>query len=141
MDDADRRLGYQLKQAQHALRRRMDDDLRPLGLTTPRYAALAALEIEPGLSNAALARHGFVTPQTMNAIVASLEAAGWAARSPDPANGRIIRRHLTDEGRNLLVAAHAVAANVEARMVRDLEPGQQEDLLHALRACARALGG
>ena len=48
-------IGFALKQAQQALRTRLDSGLRAIGLTTPEYAVLAFLEAEPGASNAALA--------------------------------------------------------------------------------------
>jgi len=56
-----RRLGYQLKRTQHALRLRMDEALHALGLTAPQYAVLSILEEAPRLSNADLARRSFVT--------------------------------------------------------------------------------
>ena len=43
----------------------MDDGLRILALTTPQYAALAAIAELPGISGAALAKRCFVTPQTI----------------------------------------------------------------------------
>jgi DNA-binding MarR family transcriptional regulator len=64
-DAVAKRLGYALKRAQHALRVSMDEVLRPLGLTTPQYAVLCAIEADPGISNASLARAAFVTAQTM----------------------------------------------------------------------------
>src|SRR5277367_4602784 len=66
-----KRLGYALKRAQHALRVRMDEVLRPLGLTTAQYAVICVIEQEAGISNAGLARAAFVTPQTMTGILRS----------------------------------------------------------------------
>ena len=59
------RLGYVLKIAQHALRLMMDKQLESVGLTTPQYNVLAAVQSEPGISNATLARAAFVTAQSM----------------------------------------------------------------------------
>ena len=77
-------IGFALKQAQQALRTRLDSGLREIGLTTRQYAPLAFLEVEAGASNAALARRAFVTPQTMQAILVALERAGCIARKPIP---------------------------------------------------------
>ena len=81
-DDSDlaRRLGYVLKQAQSALRSRMDGALRPLGLTVPQYACLELLASGP-LTNAELARGAFVTAQSMNSVVTSLQERGLVARA------------------------------------------------------------
>ena len=49
-------IGFALKLAQQALRTRLDAGLRVIGLTTPQYAVLTFLKVEPGASNAALAR-------------------------------------------------------------------------------------
>ena len=112
--EAHRMLGHAVKTAQHALRGRMDAELRALGLTTPQYAALASLEREAGASNAVLARLAFVTPQTMQAIVTKLERSGHVLRTPHPEHGRIQTTELTEAGRAALEAAHAVAVRVEA---------------------------
>jgi DNA-binding MarR family transcriptional regulator len=135
----ERRVGYELKRAQHALRLRMDDALRSVGLTTPRYAALALLEADPGLSNAELARRAFVTPQTMNAIVVNLEAAGLLERRPHPAHGRILRGYPTEAGRETLERAHRLVQKVEGRMLAPLDAAAQGALLDALRRCADSL--
>ena len=80
--DLGRRIGYVLKQAQSALRSRMDEALRPLDLTVPQYACLELLGTGP-LSNAELARGVFVTAQSMNAGVRSLQERGLITRA-DP---------------------------------------------------------
>ncbi len=61
-------VGYQLKRAQHALRIQMDNALREVGLTTPQYAALSAIEATPGLSGNKLARQCFVEERMVAAF-------------------------------------------------------------------------
>jgi DNA-binding MarR family transcriptional regulator len=133
-------VGYALKRAQHALRAAMDDALRGYGVTTPQYAALAALERTPGLSGAELARQCFVTPQTMNAIVANLEAAGLVIRRPAPDHGRILRAELTPASRPLLRTCHQAVEAVEARMVAGLDTEERRHLVEALGRCVAGLG-
>ena len=133
------RVGYALKRAQHALRTRMDDALRDLGLTTAQYAALSALDEAPGLSGAELARRSFVTPQTMNGVVANLEAARLLVRRPHPDHGRVLRGYLTEAGRETLDRAHGLVRGIEARMVASLDEPEREHLFDALRRCAVAL--
>ena len=106
--------GYALKQAQQAMRSRMDRELKPLGLNAPQYAVLASLEAEAGLSNADLARRAFVTPQTMQTMLVKLERAGMIERRPDAAHGRIQRTELTARGREAAKKAHAIAADAES---------------------------
>lgn len=109
-------IGFALKQAQQALRTRLDTGLREIGLTTPQYAVLAFLKVEPGASNAALARRGFVTPQTMQAIVVALERSGFIARTPHPEHGRVQTTELTGKGRDALEAASGIVADAEAHV-------------------------
>ncbi|MFM9107543.1 MAG: MarR family winged helix-turn-helix transcriptional regulator [Chloroflexota bacterium] len=135
----DHRLGFALKRALHVLRNRMDDALREIELTTPQYAALSAIEHEPWLSNAELARRCLVTPQTMNGVVVNLEAARLVVRSPDGDDGRLLRVSLTGEGRRRLAEAHRRVLEVEARMVSAIDDQRQSELIEALHACADAL--
>lgn len=132
-------VGYALKRAQHALRLRVDETLREIGLTTPQYAVLSVLEDSPGLSGAELARRSFVTPQTMNAIVTKLEDAGVLVRSPHPEHGRVLRTDLTERGRELVSGAHNVVEEVEERMLADLGRDERSWLAKTLRDCASSL--
>lgn len=106
-------LGYALKRAQQAMRSYMDRQLKEIGLTAPQYAVLASLEIEPGASNASLARRAFVSPQTMQVMLVKLEKAGLIERTPDADHGRIQRTVLTDNGRATLKKAHVTAQQAE----------------------------
>ena len=132
------RVGYVLKQVQQALRAAMDEALRRHGVTTAQYAALSVLEEAPGLSGAALARRCFVTPQTMNEIVAHLETAGLVERRRGD-DARVLRVALTAAGRDLVGACHQVVAAIEERMVSGLSPREQQQLLGGLRRCVEAL--
>ena len=132
-------VGYALKRAQHALRLRVDEALKGVGLTTPQYAVLSVLEEAPGLSGAALARRSFVTPQTMNVIVTKLEDAGLIERSPHPEHGRVLRTYLTDKGRELVSGAHEKVEVVEERMLASLSPEDRARLAETLNGCADAL--
>ena len=116
MGDPYATIGFALKQAQQALRTRLDSGLREIGLTTPQYAVLAFLEVEAGASNAALARRAFVTPQTMQAILVALERAGLIARTPHPEHGRVQMTELTARGRRALKAASGIVADAEEHL-------------------------
>ena len=131
-----KRLGYVLKRAQHALRIRMDEALSPLKLTTPQYSVLTAVELEPGISNAALARSAFMTAQSMQGIVANLESMGLLQREADLTHGRIRRGKLTKPGRNVLVKAHVVVAEVEAKMTAGLASEEITLMATLLARCA-----
>ncbi len=133
------RVGYELKRVQHYLRLKMDEALRGLGATTPQYAALSVLAEEPGISNAGLARRSFVTPQTMNQILARLEAAGFVERRPHPEHGRVLQAYLTEEGERLRRDCATRVDAVEERMVGGLSEDERLGLLEMLRVCSATL--
>ena len=116
MDDPFATIGFALKLAQQALRMHLDAALQPIGLTMAQYAALNFLKIEPGASNATLARRAFVTPQTMQGIVVALERSGLILRAPHPEHGRIQAAELTASGREVLQAASGIVAAAEMRL-------------------------
>ncbi len=134
-----RRVGYQMKRAQHALRLEMDGVLRGVGLTTPQYAALSVLEDEAGLSGAALARRCFVTPQTMNQILVNLQGLGTVERRPHPEHGRVLSAYLTPKGEELVALAHGKVGAIEERMLAGLNREERSQLLETLRGCADSL--
>ncbi len=134
-----KRFGYALKRAQHALRVAMDHALRPLALTTPQYSVLSALEAEPGMSNAWLARAAFVTPQTMHGLLTNLERSSLIARDADPDHGRILQTRITDHGRELLAEAHRKVAVIEDRMMASLGEALSARMTAALTQCANDL--
>jgi DNA-binding MarR family transcriptional regulator len=133
------RPGYLLKRAQAALHAGMAGALREHGATLAQYAVLTALDEEPGLSNAGLARRAFVTPQTMNQVLRELEQKGWVARHPDPAHARILQADLTPAGRTALRACRLAVDAVEEQMLAPLAPGDIEQFTATLRACIQAL--
>jgi len=95
------RPAHLLKRAQGTLHNALAQALRK---PVAQYAVLTALEEEPGLSNADLARRAFVTPQTMNQVMRQLEERHWVTRHPHPGHGRILQAALTDSGRQTLQA-------------------------------------
>ena len=94
----------------------MDAALRELHLTTPQYALLSELDEFPGLTNADLARRGFVTPQTMNLIVRSLAERGLVVRVNNEYHGRKQDASLTSTGQAILKKAHRVVSEIETEL-------------------------
>ena len=139
MGDPYATIGFALKQAQQALRTRLDSGLREIGLTTPQYAVLAFLKVEAGASNAALARRAFVTPQTMQAILVALERAGLIARTPHPEHGRVQMTELTARGRGALEAASGIVADAEERLRKASAPFDPQAVAAILLRLAEAL--
>jgi DNA-binding MarR family transcriptional regulator len=133
------RLTYLVKRLEMAERARMEEVLRPLGVTLHQYTALSILERREGLSSAQLARRTYVTPQAMHQLVASMERDGLIRRRPDEANRRILRAWLTEHGADVLLTCHEVVDGLEARMLSALSYAEAVLFERALEQCLAAL--
>lgn len=119
-------IGYLIKRAQHALRLRIDKTLSEHELTLPQYVALLHADKEPGISNAALARRAFVTPQTMYRVVRGLEERSLIERQSHPESERVQRLFLTQSGKNLLSQAHGLVEQIESGSLAHMDKGEIE---------------
>lgn len=137
--DLEESLGYLVKQAASVLRSAMEAVLRPLGMTITHYACLELLAQRPGLSNAELARGTFVTRQSMNTLLQSMERDGLVTRQHQPPVGRALPTELTDLGREQLKSASAAVQAVELRMRGRLKTDQQNHLRQLLIRCIDSL--
>ena len=137
--DLDTSLGYLLKEASSALRIAMEEVLKPLGMTITHYSCLELLAQRPGLSNSELARGAFVTRQSMNVLLQSLERDGFVSRADEAPVGKALPPSLTPKGRKSLAAATAAVRSVEVRMLTGMTPAEQSAALRALRSMIDSL--
>ena len=71
-------------------------------LTLPETAALARLDRGGPATSSALAKLEQISPQSMGATLAALEARGLVERGPDPEDGRRVVLSVTEAGRQVL---------------------------------------
>jgi DNA-binding MarR family transcriptional regulator len=134
------RISYVVGRLDRALRREIGRLVAPHGLTVPQYTALSILRDRAGLSNAQLARRSYVTPQSMNEVIAALERDGLVARSPAANHGRVLEMTLTDAGHEVLARCEQAVDEMESRMLADLDEEGRAQLLTALKDCVHHLG-
>ncbi|WP_399880794.1 MarR family winged helix-turn-helix transcriptional regulator [Streptomyces sp. BBFR51] len=130
---------YLLKRTELVVRARLEELLKPAGVTALQYTALTVLERHDGVSAAQLARDSFVTAQSMADMVRALESRGLVRREPNPGNRREKVILLADAGRRLLADYAEPARRLERRMVADLRPVDVERFRDALKSAHRAL--
>lgn len=118
-------LGYLLRQATHATTIRIERALADLAVTAPQFAVLTMVNAYPGCSSADLARLVMQTPQTLSVVVANIERAGWALRSPHPVHGRIRQLELTAAGKALLTICRERVREIEAKIAAPLSPEEE----------------
>jgi DNA-binding MarR family transcriptional regulator len=99
-------------------------------LTLPESAALTRLDRGGPSTASALARLEQISPQSMGATLAALEARGLVKRHPDPQDGRRVVLSATESGRQVLQnkrnarterLAKALAAGFTSSELRQLE--------------------
>jgi DNA-binding MarR family transcriptional regulator len=137
---ADVRVSYVLARTQRALQRRLEEVLRPLGLSVPQYTALSVLRRRADLSNAQLARRSLITPQSMIEVLTSLEAERLVVRATDPRHARIRRARLTAAGTRLVGRADTAVAALEEEVLAGVPASRRGPLLRDLRTVMDRLG-
>jgi DNA-binding MarR family transcriptional regulator len=133
------RVGYLIKRAQTVLHDAMTEALHSLDLTVTQFAVLTALDDEPGLSNADLARRAFVTPQSMHAVLQELERRQLVVRRTHPQHQRVLQAALTEAGRRTLRSAAKAINAVEEQMLRNLSVPSRTKLASSLASCIESL--
>lgn len=126
---------YLVKQVELAARARLDDIVRPSGLTSLQYTALTVLERNDDMTSAKLARNSFVTAQSMADMVGALESRGLIERRRDPSDRRRLLVGLTPAGRALLEEYRPAVTELESAMVAGLPETDVAGLRRTLRAC------
>lgn len=105
-----------MKRLMLGFRARMDEDLRPLGITLAQLRVLHAIKAGGTASGAQVARECHVTPQTAHALILRAEKSGWIVREQDATNERRVIATLTMTGEKMLEDADVLVQKIEAVM-------------------------
>jgi DNA-binding MarR family transcriptional regulator len=129
-----------LKRAEQSMLRAKNAALKAAGLTLAQYVALDALDAEPGIAAASLARACLVTPQAIMVVLNALDEQGLIQRSPHPRHPNVLELRLTDVGREALHNARERVAPVERRLLEALPPEDAGELVALLTRIIEATG-
>jgi DNA-binding MarR family transcriptional regulator len=116
----------------------LDRALRDQDVTGGQYLVLSLVSREGGRSSAELARRAFITPQSMNEVIAALETKGYIRRTENPANRRNLQVGLTREGRRLLSACDKAVDLAEDAFLSVLEPPKLAEFRATMEALLQA---
>jgi DNA-binding MarR family transcriptional regulator len=115
------------------LMRRLREQSSVGDLTRSQQATLGVLERGGPATASVLARAQGMRPQSMGAIVASLQEAGLITGDPDPADGRRIILSLTDAAREEFRVGRLAREDYLSRVISsELTPAEQEQLASAI---------
>lgn len=109
------------------------------GLTRARLSALAVLVMGGPRRLGELASAEHVRPPTMSRLVHAMEADGWVALEPDPADGRSVIIRATSAGEAHLSTARARQLAPLAASIADLDAAERETLRAATDLLERLL--
>ena len=130
-----------LMRVQQVVLARLDEVLRPHGLTFARYEALVLLTFSRAgaLPLGKMGERLQVHATSVTSIVDRLESAGLVVRRRHPEDGRAVLAEITDAGRELV--ERATADLVDSRFaLTSLEPEQLAALSDLLRPVRRDAG-
>lgn len=120
------------------LQRRLREHGGAHDLTPSQVSAVLRLEKDGPATVSTLARAEGVRPQSMSAVVASLQDAGWVQGAADPNDGRQTLMSLTPRCRKWLRDGRAAKQDwLTATIARKLSGREQEKLRAAVQLLAR----
>ena len=123
-----------VQRAARALARRLDEALRPVGLTSGQFSLLMALNRPEKAAMGPVARLLAVDRTTLTAALKPLERLGLVSIEADPADRRSRLIGLTEKGGQALAAALPIWRRVHAGIEAGLPAPDAEGLRNALRA-------
>ncbi len=135
-----RRVMRRMKQLLTAVRGQLDQELRPLGITTAQLQLLHQIKGVDACTGAKLARAMNVTPQTTQSLLARLEREGWVQRGRDGENGRLVMWSLTEAGERLLLGAERAFEALQERLWQGFSVKSIRELEALLARCLANLG-
>jgi DNA-binding MarR family transcriptional regulator len=133
-------LGYLLGQANHALYKEFDGQVRAAGLTSIEWRVLATLHDGEPLTVSQLAQDVLSKQPTVTKLVQRMVGQGWLALQGDPADQRRTLVSATAAGRRLVRPLVDRARAHEARLLRSLGANEKAALRELLAKLTTGTG-
>jgi DNA-binding MarR family transcriptional regulator len=129
-------LGYLLGQANHALYKDFDAQVRAAGLSSIEWRVLATLLDSPPLSISQLAHEVLSKQPTVTKLAQRMVEQGWLALQADATDQRRTLVAITAAGKRLVKPLIERAKQHEARMLQPLEMAEKKALRKLLEKLA-----
>jgi DNA-binding MarR family transcriptional regulator len=116
---------------------RVDQVMDQIGLYRGQGILLVILAEQDGLTHSAIAAKLRISPSAATKVIKRLEKLSYLRRQPDPADERLSRVFLQDEGRAVIDQIHAAFGMINRVMMEGVTPeeqGQLRDLLGRVQA-------
>ncbi|WP_372659035.1 MarR family winged helix-turn-helix transcriptional regulator [Hydrogenophaga sp.] len=132
----DNYLGYLLGQANHALFKAFDAQVRQAGLGSLEWRVLATLLEQPPMSIGQLTDEVLSQQPTVTKLVQRLAAQGWLSLCDDPADQRRTLVAITAQGQAKVAPLIDVAQAHEVQSLGGMSPAEVQRLKTQLRRLA-----
>jgi DNA-binding MarR family transcriptional regulator len=130
-------LGYLLGQANHALYKDFDAQVRAAGLSSIEWRVLATLHDGDPLTVSQLAHEVLAKQPTVTKLVQRMSEQGWVALQADPSDQRCTLVTATAAGKRLVRPLVDKARTHETAMLRTLAASEKAALKKLLGKLAR----
>jgi DNA-binding MarR family transcriptional regulator len=135
-----RAVAVQLRGLLGQFRRRLKEQGDPGDFSLAQTGALRHLIDAPALTGTELAQAEGMKPQSMGAILASLEERGTVVAAPDPSDGRKTLWSLSDDARRTIAETRALKEDWLTRVITaKLDDSEQRELARGVELLARLL--
>jgi DNA-binding MarR family transcriptional regulator len=116
---------------------RVDQLMDEIGLYRGQGFLLVILSKQDGLTHSEIAEILRISPSAATKVIKRLEKLGFLQRQPDPADERLSRVFLLDEGRAVIDRIHTAFGKINQLMTTDITLEEQDllrDLLQRMQA-------
>ena len=124
--------GYLLRRGGQFINAHFEAEMGKMGLTASQLAAFLAVSIKEGMEQRELATSLNWDEATVGGMVRRLVAQGLFERRSSPRSKRGLQIFMTDKGKALYAAAQPHVTQIQANVMRNLEPEEQKELLRLL---------
>lgn len=126
-------IGPLLHETARAWRLKLDDRLKPMGLSQAKWRTLLRLSMSPGpLTQAEIASHLGIEEPSLVTLLHRLEDDRWVARRNASHDRRCKTVHLTRRAQRVIEEINSEAFKLRHELLDDISPAQ-------LRTCIRVL--
>jgi DNA-binding MarR family transcriptional regulator len=112
---------------------------RDVGVGPPTYFILQMLSVEDGISQGEISRLSGVDPARVTRLAKLMEGEGLIERIRDPEDNRVVRMHLTPEGKQAFELASGKSEVFRSRIRGALSEEEQEELQRLLGKVIKAM--
>ncbi|MBI1422390.1 MAG: MarR family transcriptional regulator [Gammaproteobacteria bacterium] len=134
-------LGMTIGEVSRSWRAKLDERLRPLGLSQSRWMVLLHLSKRgDGVVQKALAEWLGIEGPTLVRILDRMTEDGWIERRESPTDRRAKTVHLTEQSRAIIQQINKVALKLRSELLTDIPPEDIEVCMRVLQQIKQKAG-